>query len=783
MEIMPTDGIGAPIRRIEDERLLTGKGRYADDMPVIGTTFAFIVRSPHAHARIIRIETSNALAAPGVLAVLTSEDVAREQLGTLSCGYVPKSPPGISSYDPPQPLLAMTRVRHVGDRIALVIAETLAQAKDAAERLVIDYEPLPAVVLSNALAPGAPKVWDEAKSNLSFQVEMGNRAVVEAQFARAAHVTRLSIRYPRVTANSMEPRTVMVFPDPYDGRWTLITSTQIPFRVRDTVCRILNIPASSLRVRAMDVGGGFGMKSDHYAEDSLVVWAARKLGRPVKWIADRSEAFCSDLHARNQLTEAELALDSNGQVLALRTNVTIDVGAYLIGHAAVPPSNTGSSYPGVYNLPLVHTVVRAAFTNTTHLGTYRGSGKPEAAYILERLMDRAARELHIDPIELRRRNLIRPADLPFKTPSGRIYDCGDFENVLNKTLTLADVPGFAERRAASERRGLKRGLGLAMHCAFAGRFSERMEIRVAENGTVAAHVGTCATGQGHETMFGQMVSQWLSVPISKVRVFQGDTDKVLYGRGSFAQRSMAIGGSALKLAADEVVRKAKLISAWMLEVNEADVALEDGCFRVSGTDRAVSWEEVTQKAYALQGVPQEFGVGLDGVGQFPEHYTFPNGCMIAEVEVDPETGVITVDRLCTVDDAGTVINPLTIDGQVHGSIAQGLGEALVEEIVHDRDTAQLLTGSFMDYAMPRADVMPSIMTGHAPVPTKSNAIGAKGGSEPGNLAVPAAVVHATLDALSALGVTDIQIPATPERVWRALEVAANRAAASGMPAR
>ena len=776
MEAVSDGGVGAPVRRREDERLLTGQGHYADDVAIANTLFAFLVRSPHAHARIGSIDKSGALAAPGVLAVLTGEDAARENIRGLPCQQFPRVAPGIHSYCPTQPILATGKARYVGDRVALVVAETLAQAKDAAERLVVPYEPLPAVTLIDALAPDAPKVWDEAQSNQSFQIEVGDRAAVEAQFAAAAHVTKLFLHYPRVTANSLEPRGAIAYRDPVDGRFTLISSTQNPFRVRDMLCEVLGIPPTGLRVRAMDVGGGFGMKNHVYPEEALVVWAAGKLGRPVKWTADRSEGICSDQHARHQITKAALALDRNGRVLALHTNVAIDVGAYLGGNAGVPPTNTGASYPGVYNLSLVHTVVRAAFTNTSHLGPYRASGKPEASFILERLMDKAAREMGIDPIGLRRRNLLRPSDLPFKTPAGNVYDCGDFERVLDKAVALADLPGFAGRRAASERRGLRRGIGLAMYCAYAGRFSERMEIRVAENGSVGIYAGTLATGQGHETMFAQMVSEWLGVPFADVRLFQGDTDKVLFGRGTFAQRSTSIGGSALKAAADEVVRKARRLSAWMMEVDEADIAVERGTFRVSGTDRQVSWREVTQKSYIMQGLPPEFGVGLDAVGSFPGHFTFPNGCMVAEVEVDTETGMIKVDRLCAVDDAGVVINPLTIEGQVHGSIAQGLGEALVEEMVYDRKTGQLLSGSFMDYAMPRADIMPNIKSEFAPVPTKSNLIGTKGGSEPGNVGAPGAIVNAVIDALAPLGVTDIPLPAKPERVWRALREAAKTTA-------
>ncbi|HXQ54009.1 MAG TPA: xanthine dehydrogenase family protein molybdopterin-binding subunit [Stellaceae bacterium] len=772
MDSVPDGGVGAPVRRTEDERFLTGQGHYADDVAIPGTVFAVVARSPHAHARIGRVDKTDALASPGVLAVLTGEDVAREKIGGLPCQQFPRALPGVPFYLPTQPILASGKVRYVGDRVALVVAETLAQAKDAAERIAVAYEALQAVTLPDALAPNAPKIWDEAQSNLSFQIEMGDRAAVDAQFAAAAHVTKLSLHYPRATANSMEPRSAIAYRDPVDGRFTLISSTQNPWRVREILCEALAIPPTSLRVRAMDVGGGFGMKNHVYPEEALVLWAAGKLRRPVKWTADRSEGISSDQHARHQITEAALALDRNGRLLALRTNVAIDVGAYLGGNAGIPPTNTGASYPGVYNLTHVHTVVRAAFTNTSHLGPYRASGKPEASFILERLMDKAAREMGIDPIDLRRRNLIRAADLPFRTPAGNIYDCGDFERVLDQAMALADLTGFAARRAGSERKGLRRGVGMAMYCAYAGRFSERMEIRVAENGSVAIYAGTLATGQGHETMFAQMVSDWLGVPFGDIRLFQGDTDKVLFGRGTFAQRSTSIGGSALKAASDEVVRKARRLSAWMMEVAEADVVVEPGLFRVSGTDRQVTWREVTRKSYIMQGLPPELGVGLDGVGTYPGHFTFPNGCMIAEVEVDTETGTITVDRLCAVDDAGVVINPLTIEGQVHGSIAQGLGETLMEEMVYDRKTGQLLSGSFMDYAMPRADIMPDIKSEFAPVPTKSNLTGTKGGSEPGNVGAPGAIVNAVIDALAPLGVTDMQIPAKPERVWQALREAA-----------
>ena len=773
IEAVAEGGIGAPVRRKEDERFVTGQGHYADDTLIANTSYAFILRSPHAHARLRGIDTAAALKAPGVLTVLTGEDAAREKLGGLPCQQFPRTapPPGVRFFIPAQPILAQGKVRYVGDRVAIVVAETLAQAKDAAELVEVDYEPLPAVTLADALKPDAPKIWDEADSNLSFQIEVGDRAAVEKQFAAAAHVTKLALHYPRATANTMEPRAAIAYRDPVDSRFTLITSTQNPFRVKEILCDILHVSPLNLRVRAMDVGGGFGMKNHVYPEEALVVWAAGKIKRPVKWTADRSEALSADSHARHQMTEAALAFDANGRILAFRSNVAIDLGAYLGGNAGVPPSNTGANYPGVYNMLTIHTLVRAVFTNTSHTCPYRASGKPEANFMFERLMDTAAREMRLSPIELRRRNLLHPSDLPLKTPAGNVCDCGDFERVLDQTVKLADLPGFPDRRAISERRGLKRGLGLAMYCAYAGRFSERMEIRVSDDGSIAVYAGTLATGQGHETMWSQMVSDWLGLPFNEVRVFQGDTDKVLFGRGSFAQRSTSIAGSALKVASDEVIRKAKRIAAWMMEVSDADVVFDRGTFRVPGTDRQVGFREVARKSYMMPGIPQELGLGIEGVGIFPGHFTFPNGCMIVEVEVDPETGTVKVERLCAVDDAGTVINPLTIEGQVHGSIAQGLGEALFEELVYDRQTGQLLSGSFMDYAMPRADVMPEIESEFAPVPTKNNPLGTKGGSEPGNVGAPGAIHNAIIDALAPLGVTNLPIPAKPERIWRALQAA------------
>lgn len=763
---MSNTGIGARVVRREDHRFLTGRGRFADDVDLAGTARAYIVRSPHAHARIAALDVAGARAAEGVLVVLTGTDVASEGLSGLPCHAFPPAAAGAQQYRPLQPILAAGVVRHVGDRVALVVAETLAQAKNAAELVTIDYEPLPAVTLKDAVKPDAPKVWHDAANNISFTIERGDRAAVDEQFRKAVHVTALTVAYPRVSANALEPRSAIAYEDPASGRLTLCTSTQTPFLVRQTLADVLHRPEGALRVVALDVGGAFGMKSQVYPEEALVVWAATKLRRPVKWTGERAECLACDTHGRHQIARAEMAFDRSGRILAFRTMVDVDLGAYLANSAGVPPLNAAVGYPGTYDIPLIHAVSRGVFTNTCSTNPYRGSGKPEATFVMERLLDKAAREMKIDPVMLRRINLVRPAAMPYRTPGGNIYDCGDFEKVMDQACALAGWDTFTARRGESERRGLCRGIGMAMHCQRAGSLSERMEIRVAPDGGVLVYPGTLSTGQGHETMFAQMISDWLGVAIDDVRVKQGDTDSALFGRGTFAQRSTSTGGSALRLAADEVVRKGKRLSAWMLEAAEADIEFEGGLFRIKGTDRQVSFKDVAKASY--NGAAPGLEIGLSGVGTHPGPNTFPNGCMICELEVEPETGRLALLQLCAVDDVGCVVNPLTLEGQLHGSIAQGVGEALLEQIVYSRDMAQLVTGSFMDYGMPRADHIPEVIAECALVPTKANLLGTKGGSEAGNVGAPAAIINAIVNALSSFGVDDIALPATSERLWNAI---------------
>jgi carbon-monoxide dehydrogenase large subunit len=590
-------GIGAALPRMEDRRFLTGRGRFVDDMASPGMAFAHIVRSPHAHARIVRIDKRAAAGAPGVLAVLTGEDAIEQQIGELKCRSLPVK----TAHQPGRSVLAADTVRHVGDCVALIVAETLNQAKDAGELLDVKYEVLPAVTLADAGAAGVPRVWNQAPGNLAFELARGDREAVDRKFTAAAHVTKLAFAYPRVSANTIEPRSLLAHRDPMNGRLTLCSTTQAPYRLREVLADVFHVSELELRVVAPDVGGAFGMKSQVYPEDVLVLWAARLLDRPVKWTAERTEAIAADAHGRDQIVDAELALDQEGRILALRSAVAVDLGAYLSTSAASAPTNATMSYSSAYVVPLIHVVVRAMFTNTSMMASYRGTAKPEGSFVIERLIDKAAREMNIDPLEMRRRNLVHSSAMPHKTASGFVYDCGELERVFEKAVLLADWAGFPARRAESERRGLRRGIGLALHCQRAGNQSERMEIRVAPNGSLAVHVGTHSHGQGHETAFAQMIHEWLGVELDRIRIFQGDTDAAVFGRGTFSQRSMVAGGSALREAAAEIIRKGKTLAGSMLEAAEGDIEFEHGIFRVAGTDRSVGFAEVARRAYAASG--------------------------------------------------------------------------------------------------------------------------------------------------------------------------------------
>ncbi|HEY6863299.1 MAG TPA: xanthine dehydrogenase family protein molybdopterin-binding subunit [Burkholderiales bacterium] len=768
---MSRNGIGQSVRRVEDPRFLTGRGRYVDDIVLPRMAHGAVVVSPHAHARIRSIDATAALAAPGVLAVLTGADAKAEGLGGIPPLFMPEDMGGPKGYRTFRPLLEAAKARYVGDRIAFVVAETPEQARIGAELVEVDYEPLPAAVnVEDGAKEGAPRVWDDnAAGNLAFPLMMGNKDATDAAFAKAKHVVSLRLRNNRLCANSLEPRATLG--DFANGAYTLYTSSQNPHGVRQILAqRVFSIPETSLRVIAPDVGGGFGMKGDVYPEDGLVLWASRRLGRPVKWVGTRTESMLGDNHGRDQLVDAEMALDADGKILALRAHSLHAVGAYVTNAGVVPVLCALRNIPNVYVVPAFHVAAKATFTHTTPLGPYRGAGRPEAAYVIERLMDAAARKLGLDPVEIRRRNYI--AKFPHATGTGWTYDSGDFARLTDRGVELADWGGYAARREASQRRGRLRGRSFIYYLEDSGVFNERMEIRFDAGGTVTIVAGTLSHGQGHATTYAQLVSDWLGVPFESIRLVQGDTDAVPFGRGTYASRSAMLGGSALKAASDAVIEKAKPLAAHLLEAAPADLEFADGKFSVAGTDRGVPLTEVAKAFHRPVGLPPQFGVGLDASGASSHPPTFPNGCHACELEVDPETGVVTIDRYVVVDDVGRVINPMICHGQVEGALAQGIGQALMENVAFDAESGQMLSASFTDYAMPRADDLPPhYELDFVEVPAKTNPLGVKGVGEAGCVGAPPAVMNALLDALAPLGVEHLDMPATPDRVWRAIGAA------------
>jgi len=764
-------GIGQPVTRKEDPRFLTGRGRYVADIDLVRQAQAVFVFSPHAHAQIRAVDKSVAEQMPGVYAVLTGGDWAADGLGTLDPEVMAEDMGGPKGYRTKRPPLAIDRVRYVGERVAVVIAATEAQARDAAELVSVDYDVLPAVVnAEDAMRPGAPLVHDGAANNTSFTMRMGNADAADAAFARAHHVTRLSLYNNRVTAVTMEPRGCIGEYDPGTRRYTLYSSTQNVHGVRQILAhQILHLPESRISVVARDVGGGFGMKGNVYPEEGIVVWAGRRVGRPVKWIPSRSEALLGDAQGRDQNVSAELALDADGKFLALRWTGSHNVGAYIEGASAIPILFSLKLASTVYDIPAVSVTSSLVFTNTAPTVPYRGAGRPEAVYLMERLVGQAAHEMNIDPAELRKRNLIRPDTFPYETRTGWIYDTGNYAAAMAKCQALADWHGYAARRVRSEAAGKYRGRGIVYYVDNTGIFNERMELRFDPSGEVTIVAGTLSHGQGHETTYAQMVADWLGVAEDKIRLAQADTDEVAIGRGTYASRSMMIGGSALRAAADEVIERGKRFAAHFMEADAADIAFADGAFTIAGTDRSMPIGQIAQMSFIPMGLPSELGVGLQGAGAFSsDRPSFPNGCHICELEIDPDTGEVALDRYTVVDDIGTVINPLLAKGQIHGGVAQGAGQALIEDIVYDRDSGQLLTGSLLDYGIPRADTVPTITVDFSPVPSTTNPLGAKGVGEGGTVASTPTVMNAILDALAPLGVTDVPMPATPERIWRAL---------------
>src|SRR6266851_861188 len=764
-------GIGQPVTRKEDRRFLTGQGRYVADIDLPRQAYAGFIFSPHAHARIRAIDASAARALPGVYDVLTGAEWTEDGLGTIDPEVMPEDMGGPKGFRTKRPPLAVDRVRYVGERVAIVIAATEALARDAAELVSVDYEMLPAVVRAeDAVRTGAPLVHEGAANNTSFTMHMGNADAVEAAFVRAHHVARLSLYNNRLSAVTMEPRGCIGEYDPGTLRYTLYTSTQNVHGVRQILAQqILHVPESRIRVVARDVGGGFGMKGNVYPEEAVALWAAHRVGRPVKWIPSRSEALLGDYQGRDQNVSAELALDANGKFLALRWTGSHNVGAYIEGAGAIPILFSLKLASTVYDIPAVAVTSSLVFTNTAPTVPYRGAGRPEAVYLMERLVGQAAHEMRIDPAELRKKNLIRPDAFPYETRTGWIYDTGNYAAALAKCQALADWDGYAARHARSEAAGKYRGRSIVYYVDNTGVFNERMELRFDPSGEITIVAGTLSNGQGHETSYAQMVADWLGVPEDKIYLAQADTDEVAIGRGTYASRSMMIGGSALHAATDEVIARGKRFAAHFMEADAADIAFADGAFTIAGTDRSMPIGQVAQMSFIPMGLPSELGVGLQGAGAFsPDTPSFPNGCHICELEIDPDTGEVALDRYTVVDDIGTVINPLLAKGQVHGGVAQGAGQALIEDVVYDRDSGQLVTGSLLDYGLPRADIMPPITIDFSPVPSTTNLLGAKGVGEGGTVASTPTVMNAILDALAPLGVTDLPMPATPERIWRAI---------------
>jgi len=768
-------GIGQAVRRVEDRRFTTGLGQFVADFVLPRQSHGVAVLSPHAHAMIKRVDVSAAKAAAGVLCVLTGADAAIDNVGGIPPFFMPDSwggPPGVPTT---RPILLADRVRCIGDRVAFVVAETEAQARDAAELIAVEYELLPAVVdLKQAVQPGAPKIWEQSPhGNVGTTIEFGDKAATDAAFAKAKHVAAVRLINNRVTANPIEPRCAIGAYDAADGRYTLYTTSQDPHSVRTALSSsVFRVPESKIRVISPDVGGGFGMKANIYPDDVLVLWASRRCGRPVKWTATRSESLLLDTHARDQLVYGELALDENGKFLAIRSHAYQALGGYWWGAATAPLFWSLMFIPSLYDVQTIHIRTSAVFTNTAPTSVYRGAGRPEAIYLIERLVDRAAQASGIDRVELRRRNLIRSDALPYHTPTHHTYDSGEFGNLMDRCLELADWKGFADRRKESERQGKFRGRAVTPYIELGGVFNDRMEIHFDPGGMVTIVAGTHSHGQGHATAFAQLVSEWLGVPFEAINYIQGDTEKVTFGRGTFAARSSLVGGNGLRAAADVVIARGKEMAGALMEAAAADIEFKGGTFTVVGTDKSMKIGDVARAFFAPAGPVMKLGLGLDGVGTWSGvpggAPNYPNGCQVCEVEVDPETGAVSVARFVAVDDLGMVINPLICEGQIHGGVAQGIGQALIENVVYDQTSGQLVTGSFLDYGMPRADDLPSIISELVEIPAKTNPLGIKGIGEAGTIAAPPTVVNAVLDALHGVGVNHLDMPLTPARVWTAI---------------
>ncbi len=786
---MGVTAIGASVKRTEDIRFVTGKGHYVDDVNRPGQAYAYFLRSPHAHATIDKIDTSAALKSPGVVAILTGDDIAADKVGGLICGWMIHSKDGSPMKAGAHPALAQGKVRYVGDHVAVVIADTLAQARDGAEKIEVGYTELPAVVdTAKAASPGQPQLHDVAPLNTIFNWHIGDKATTDAAFASAAHVTKLDLLNNRLIPNAMEPRAAVAEYDSGIDATTLFTTSQNPHVTRLVLSAFIGLaPEHKLRVIAPDVGGGFGSKIFIYPEETVCAWAAKKIDRPVKWTAERTESFVSDAHGRDHVSHAELALDAAGKITGLRVHTIANLGAYMSTFSSsVPTYLYGLLLSGQYNIPNIYCEVDAVYTNTAPVDAYRGAGRPEATFLVERIVELAARELGKDSAEFRRQNFV--ASFPHQTPVILAYDVGDYAKALDKALDLADYKGVGKRKAASAAKGKLRGVGISAYieaCGLAPSKAvgslgagvglwESAEVRVNPVGTVEVLTGSHSHGQSHETTFAQLVSDRLGIPMENVSIVHGDTDKVQFGMGTYGSRSGAVGMAAISKALDKIEAKAKKVAGHVLEASEGDIEFKDGKFTVKGTDKSIDFGSVALNAYTAHKFDgQELEPGLKETAFWdPTNFTFPAGVHICELEIDPETGVVTIDRWTAVDDFGKLINPMVVEGQVHGGIAQGVGQALFESAHYNSD-GQLLTASYMDYCMPRADDLPSFKVDTIETPCPSNPLGIKGCGEAGAIASPPAVINALTDAL---GHEDVAMPATPQVVWRAAQKAVKRAA-------
>ena len=773
------EGIGKPVPRKEDQRLITGRGRFSDDVRLSGQAYACLVRSPYAHARILGIDASDARKVPEVIAVLTGRDALADDLQPIPHRPVPTNPhevplrsrDGSAFFIAPHPLLPVDRARFVGEAVAVVVAETPAAARDAAERVTVDYDPLPVVTATAAAASAtAPIVWDAAASNVCVDSETGDGAAVDAAFARAAHVVRLETRINRVAGVPLEPRAAVATYDDVSGRYTLYAGSGGSQRQRGDLAAVLGVAESAVRVVAHDVGGNYGTRNSFYPEFGLVAWAARRLGRPVKWTCERREALLTDYQSRDLVSQAELALDADGTFLAFRGSNTSNLGAHAVSLTPLAKGVAVSS--SVYHIPASSMRARAVVTNTSPTCPYRSAGRPEVMFVIERLIDLAARHHGFDRVALRRRNLVPATALPYRNPLGLIYDSGDYAAVQDRVVALADWVGFEGRRAQARRRGRFRGIGLANYIELnTGVPRERAEITLRADGGIDVVIGTLSAGQGHETSFAQLVAEWFDVSIEQVRIIAGDTDVARVGGGSHSGRSMRLGAVVMAKASDEIVDKGRRLAAWLLEAAEADIEFVRGRFVVKGTGRGVSLFAAAAAALRPD-APEDLRGPLGGVGDETMSVpSYPYGSAVCEVEVDPETGLVEIVRYTTVDDVGRAVNPLILHGQTHGGIAAGVGQALWELCHYDAVTGQMASATFMDYGLPRADVLPPFTTEISEVPSTTNPLGLRGGGEGGTTPALGAVINAIVDALADLGVEHIEMPATPERVWQAIQAA------------